>query len=129
MSYEPNEFEVRNVLRLPGDQRYGYLLTKAVDWLELWSCRDDNGWALGSHDGRETIPVWPARAYAELCLTGAWAGAQAQSISLGDWVEKWLPGMIRDDRLVAIFPTPDGKTTVVGPRAFHADIQDQLRRS
>lgn len=129
MSFEPNELETVNVVRLPADRQYSYMVGKAVDWLEVWSCRDNSGWIVSSHDGRECIPIWPAQAYAKKCCTGQWATAIPQVISLGDLLDKWLPGMAHDNRLVAIMPSPAGKMIVVEPMVFMRDLQKRLQGS
>jgi hypothetical protein len=130
MSYEVNEKELASVLALSADRRYGYFLNRAVDWEELWSLGDEYGWALCSGaDGSELIPVWPARAYAEACAGGAWAGFVPRAIPLADWLEKWTPGMISDQRLVAMFPTPDNTGAVIDPIRLAEDMQEMLKQS
>jgi hypothetical protein len=44
-------------------------------------------------------------------------------ISLEEWTKTWLPGLEKDGRAVAAFPTPDGKMIVVEPARMSADIE------
>jgi hypothetical protein len=126
MSFQPNQYEIRNVLQLSPQEKYAYMLAKAVSWLEVWSCRGIDGWVQSEHMGRQCVPVWPAMAYAQLCCTGAWADAVPQALSIDDWLNRWLPGMIRDGKLTAIFPTPDNQMIVLEPEKFRNDLLHQL---
>ena len=126
MSCQPNEHEIASVLRLTPDRQYAYLVSKAVDWLELWSCKSADGWVLSSHGNRECVPLWPAAAYAGLCCKDEWAGAAPEAIALDLLIARWLPGMERDNRLAAVFPTPNGRMIVVEPRQLLEDIEEML---
>lgn len=128
MSYEVNEKELANVVELPAESRYGYFLNKVVDWEELWSLHDESGWALCSGTNSvELIPVWPARMFAEICSQGEWAGFVPRAIKLSDWIEKWTPGMMSDQRSVAIFPTPFNKGVMMDPVKLLNAMQEMLR--
>src|SRR5215510_1212388 len=110
MSWVPNEKEIKAVLSLDAPKRYDYWIKKVADQDEVWSLLQDGGWALaGSDDGRQLVPVWPHLKYAALCANGAWAGYEPKAISLETWLNRWIPGMERDNRRVAVFPTPNDK--------------------
>jgi hypothetical protein len=76
---------------------------------------------MANEDGVELIPVWPHQRFADACAN-IQNQEKAASISLEDWLEKWLPGMIRDGRQVAVFPVPGGKGTVVSPAQLKSDL-------
>ncbi|MGV3719696.1 MAG: DUF2750 domain-containing protein [Actinomycetota bacterium] len=42
------------------------------------------------------------------------------------WMERWLPGMERDGRWVAVFPTPANQGVVVEPSRLAEDLKARL---
>lgn len=114
--------EFTALLGMAASDRYATFLNRVVDWEEVWSLRNSDGWCLmADENGLEVIPVWPHERFATACAS-AQSQEQAASISLQDWLQKWLPGMIRDGRHVAVFPVPDGKGTVVSPEQLRSDL-------
>jgi hypothetical protein len=127
MAWEMHDREYETVLALPGERRYDYFLKRIADWQEVWSLRDEEGWALvAGDDGQELVPVWPHPRFAAGCATGAWEGYRPAVISLDHWQSRWLPGMARDGRAVAVFPTPEGKGVRVTPERLREDLDEEL---
>ena len=107
MAWAMHDNEYANVVALPDFDRYSYLCAKLGDWRKVWSLRNADGWVVaGDDDGREGVPVWPHPRFAEACASGPWEGCGAAPITLEDWMNKWLPGMERDNRYVAAFVLP-----------------------
>ena len=126
MSWAINGKEFENVTRLEPKSRYEYFIKKVADWQEIWSLWND-GWVLmGDQEQNESVPVWPHPIYAESCAVGAWLGYKPKSIALSDWLEKWTPGMIKDQRAVAVFPTSDGSTVTIEPNKLKNDLEKEL---
>ena len=127
MSYKVNKVELVAVSNLPAPQRYDYSIRKVGDWGEVWSVRDDNGWRLYADDlGTQLVPVWPAEAFAEACCTGDWQGCYPKSIPLADWLDRWVPGMMKDGRKVAVFPLPSDRGVLVEPDRTASDIRSVM---
>jgi hypothetical protein len=104
------------------------MIKRIADSEVLWSLKSADGWVLASDDkGTHLVPVWPAERFAQACADGFWAGSVATPITLGDWLAKWLPGIARDNRQVAVFPTPRSKGALVLPEKFQADLQEELK--
>jgi hypothetical protein len=126
MSWTPTEKEIQSLISLPGEKRYEYLIKKVADQQEIWSLWQD-GWALACDDtGHELVPVWPHSKYAELCATGQWTGYVAKKIDLTAWLERWISGIEKDKRLVAVFPTLSDKGMAVEPRRLESDLREEL---
>lgn len=124
MSWELNDKEYQAVSGLPGSDRYSYTIKKIADQEEVWSLWAEGGWALASDDeGRELIPIWPHSKFASASATGEWNGYEPRSIDLVSWTSKWVPGIARDQRKIAVFPTPDDKGVVVSPERFSEDLE------
>jgi hypothetical protein len=129
MSWRPNEREIASVVMLTGPDRYSYLIKKMVDQHVVWSLWCEGGWALASAvSGRELVPVWPHPNYAILSAKGAWNGCLPKSISLNEWLDRWVPGTEQDGRLVAAFPTPADTGVEVSPRQMERDIRIEMNR-
>jgi hypothetical protein len=127
MSYVVNAVEFAVVTALPGPGRYEYFIHKVADAEAVWSLGSAEGWVLvGDADGRECVPVWSHSRYAAAYARGDWAGTEPRSIELSDWMEKWLPGIERDGRLVAVFPVPSGGGVVVPAERLRGDLEEEL---
>lgn len=114
--------EFSALLGMPAPERYAVFVRRVADLEEIWSLRDDDGWCLmANDDGIELIPVWPHKRFADACAD-ARKQQKAAAITLEDWLNKWLPGMTRDGRHVAVFPVQGGKGIVVSPERLKADL-------
>lgn len=127
MSYQVGPQELAAVMALPGAVRYQYFLNKVADWEELWSIGDDEGWVLSSDGVAELVPIWPAAAFARACCIGDWQKDTPRSIDLDSWLEKWIPGLVKDQRSVAVFPLPNGNGPVVTPERLQSDLSEALK--
>ncbi|MHB1425947.1 MAG: DUF2750 domain-containing protein [Gemmataceae bacterium] len=127
MSYKVKQKELEAIQRLPAPQRYQYFLGKVADWEEIWSVGTEDDWALmGDDSGNELVPVWPAEAFASLCCVEDWADKLPKAISLNDWMTKWIPGMMKDYRMIAVFPLPSHRGIVVNPERMKTDLEFAL---
>ncbi len=126
MAWIPTDREMASVLQLDGQKRYLYWIKKVADEEVVWSLWQEGGWALaGDDEGRQLVPVWPHQRYAALCAQDVWAGHAPKPIALDAWIERWIPGMERDGRLVAVFPTPEDRGVAVEPARLGADLREE----
>ena len=127
MTWNMHDKEYDSVLSLPGERRYAYFIKRLAGEELLWSLAGEAGWVLaGDNEGREVVPVWPHARFAAACATGEWADTEPRSIELTNWLEKWIPGMLRDRRFVAVFPTPSDKGVVITPTRLREDLAEEL---
>jgi hypothetical protein len=123
MTWKVNEHEFKAVLALPGHRRYEYFIKKVADWQQVWSLADNDGWAMAGDDqGRELVPIWPHEVYASACVEGKWSDTKPRMITLSEWIEVWLPNMIRDGRMLVVFPTPLLGGVIVSPGRLKEDL-------
>lgn len=119
--------EYQDVSSLPAPERYAYFIKKTCDWHVVWGLKDQAGWArTRDEQGRELVPVWPHAQFAYACATGPWAGYQRESIDLSAWLQRWIPGMLKDQRSVAIFMTAENKGVIVTPERLRSDLEAEL---
>ena len=128
MTWNLNSIEFESVTKLAPEKRYEYFIKKVADWQEIWSLWNE-GWVLmGDSDEHETVPVWPHAIFAEASAVDDWLGYKPRRIGLADWMEKWIPGIERDRRMIAVFPTLEGQTTTVNPARLKHDLEEELAR-
>jgi hypothetical protein len=125
MSWEMNDKEFESVSMLDNEKRYEYFVSRVSDWEEVWSLASSDGdWALATDDdGTEVVPVWPHERFAAACADGDWANDEPRSITLDQWMERWLPGIARDKRLIAVFPLPGGEGVRVAAERLQKDLE------
>lgn len=88
MTYKllPREREV--VTKLPEEERFTYSLKRMADWGEVWTLRDEDGFALLSDGAHEVVPVWPHPEFAlEYAHESSWA-VQPTQVELSQFLEK-----------------------------------------
>jgi len=76
----------------------------------------------------EVVPVWPAFEYAKLCATDDWCAAKPTRIDVHEFLESWIPDIIKDKRKIAVFPTPGGQGAMVEPERLKNDLLAELAR-
>lgn len=120
--------EIQSVIGLDGPERYRYCIKKIADSEMLWSLKDDKGWALfGDDAGHQLFPIWPHEKYASLCVDSDWAGYRPNPIALDSWLKRWLPGLKDENKLLAVFPTPQGRGIAVEPARLEMDLREELK--
>ncbi|MFC1466140.1 MAG: DUF2750 domain-containing protein [Candidatus Brachytrichaceae bacterium NZ_4S206] len=129
MTWKINDKEISSVLALPPVRRYEYFVKKVADFEELWGLADERGWAMyGSDSGKELFPVWPHPKYAEMCATGSHSQCSPRRINLREWLESWLPQLLEEGRLVAVFPLPDDQAVFIAPDRLLIDLAEELAK-
>lgn len=107
--------KLQNVINLTAQERFGYFVRKAADFCEVWGLFN-KGWAMGSDDnGNKAILLWPEREFAQLFASSKLHDHIAKAISLDDFLNKWIPGLIEDNYHVAVFPTPSSRAVFIMP--------------
>jgi hypothetical protein len=120
--------EMESVVRLPGKERYSYFVKRAADQNQVWGLWND-GWAMGVTDeGTPTIPIWPAKEYADLCNEGDWNGFQPKAIPLRQFMQEMLPDLAGDGVRVSIFDTPSGDSVSVSDEDLISGLEAELSK-
>lgn len=126
MTYHLNEQEIRAVLSLDGPKRYNHFIKRVTDWEELWTLKAPDGYVLmGDKEEIVHAPVWPHLRYAEICARGEWSNTKPVPISLSEFLNKWIPGLHLEGRMVAVFPLPTGKGIAVDPVRLADDLREE----
>jgi len=129
MAFGLTSKEFESLLKTKSAKRYEYLIKKICDYEELWTLRTKTGFVvLGDNSNMEYIPIWPHPQFAEVFGTGEWENTSPIRIDLNDWIRKWIPGMIRDKRLIAPFPLNGESNPQVAPDRHLLDLQKELSK-
>lgn len=118
------------VFDLSAADRYPLFLTGAVVQSRVWTLKDAGGFvSFRDEEGRDCFPFWPAPESAEALANDDWSDCRAEPLTLTVFMERWLTGMARDGRLVAVFPAPDGSCVVMDPEALRQDLEEERDRA
>ena len=115
-----SEFDEFKAMTL--NERLEYFVTFTTRASQVWALANDEGWRTMQADDRIALPVWPKQAIA---AAGAAEGEEARAISMQDFTEKWLPGMVTDGTQVAIFPLGD-EGIVVDAGELLEELEEEL---
>ncbi len=119
---------------LSPEERYdAFVETVAARGL-VWGLTDQadqgqagQGWVTAEAEGVVAAPFWPEAEDAARCATDAWNGCVPASIPLPVFLERWLPGLEKDGRVVSIFPLPSAQGVSCPAATLRAEIEDELR--
>jgi hypothetical protein len=118
--------EFQRVVALPPQERYAYFVERVANTQQIWSLRTRSGWVtMGDDAAGQILPVWPHSRFAETFIGENWAEAQVTGITLRDWVDRRVPGMIKQGTRIAVFPvttTAEG-AVVTEPERLQWDLQ------
>ena len=118
--------KMKSIVAGSAETRTAYLVRKVTDFEQVWGLNND-GWAACTDDsGQPALPIWPEAELAALCAVGEWAEMAPKAIELAEFMERWLPGLERDGRLVAVFPTTRGQGVFMSPSALAEKLQEEL---
>jgi hypothetical protein len=117
-----------NVMAMRADERFAYFVRKVADFEQVWGLYDE-GWATADNGGDAIgLPFWPEQDFAAACAVDAWDKYAPKAIPLSEFLAKWLPGMARDSRLVAVFPTERDTAVFASPYVVMTAIQREMEQ-
>jgi len=126
MTYKMNKKQLEHIINLNAEDRYSHLLEKIIDSKEIWSLKNNEGFVSMEDSSKKIkIPFWPHPEYAKLFITESWSDCEPQKIKLNDFLEKWLPGMKKDNIMAIVFPIPSESGITIDPNDLLDDIKDE----
>ncbi|ADC62557.1 DUF2750 domain-containing protein [Allochromatium vinosum] len=112
-----------DLFALPADERYAYFIREAIARDGVWALQGPGGFvAFRDEDERDCFPFWPSPELAAAVANDDWADCRPEPLELEVFMERWLKGMARDERLASVFPAPDGTGIVVEPLELYEDL-------
>ena len=94
-----------NINELTEQERYDYFIEHVKLHKEVWLLQAQEGlFAMGEDDnGKQYIPVWPAKEFSDTYATGEWEGYQSEHMELKEFID-WMQELRDDDIFIGIFP-------------------------
>lgn len=124
---EVSRQQIEAVNGLPAGKRYDHFIKRIVDQEEVWSLYD-GGWAVSSTtSGAQSLPVWPAREYAELCKAPGWSNYKPKSIDLNTFLEEIIPDLAEKKINIAVSMLPSGEAIIVNGKKLVEDIEEEMQ--
>ncbi len=119
--------EIFSVLQCTELKQYEYFIKKVVDFEEVWSLRDDNGWATLGNDENSFFPIWPRKEFAEMCASDEWDNYYPESIELEDFIQDWIDGL-REDNIRITVMWNNGKGIDVKWDNLKRDLENEMEK-
>ena len=119
--------EMQSLQSADSNIRFEYLVKRVADWEEIWTLKNAEGYVLfGDSNAGEAVPVWPFEEFANQFATDQWADCKPSAIGLQHFLDRWLPGMEKDVRAVAVFPVLKQQNCTVSAVEFQKAIEKAL---
>lgn len=129
MTYETNPEQIAAVIGLEPPERTRHLVKRVADWNTIWGLRNKEEWVMSrAADGRVAFPVWPQAEFARLCMTGDWSSCEPEEIELEHFMKAWLPGLAKEGKVVAVFPTPESAGAFLAAAELNRMLRAELER-
>ncbi len=123
-----NKEQLDSILGLSCEERYDYFLSQVGEEKEIWILVNSENQFLkisADDDGFEYLPIWPQSEFAiNYCKNSK--DLVPKSISLPEFLEKWVTGLKKDGLEVGVFPGSDTNLWVMEPSELKNDLQDEL---
>jgi len=119
--------QLESILGLSCEERYDYFLSKVGEEKEIWILvnADNQFLKIYADDDFEYLPLWPQAELATNYCNNS-KDLSAKSISLPEFLEKWVPGLKKDRLEIGIFPGSDGELWITGAEDLKKDLQEEL---
>jgi hypothetical protein len=123
-----NPRKLQAIISLPGPDRYSHFIKVAADQRKVWGLYLD-GWVLfGTETGQPAFPIWPDKAYAELCAVEDWKDCEPEEIDLDDLMDDLVPKLKTSKDLLVVFPTPSCEGVIPDMDQLISDLKTELLR-
>ena len=119
-------------LKIASKERHDRFVQRIVAAREVWGLKSDAGWSVSistadTTKDKSVMPFWSDLAYAKQCAKDEWAIYKPTSINLDLFMERWLPGMAKDDCLVGTNWNARLCGYEIEPLTLKAEIEARLK--
>lgn len=114
-------------LAISSRERYDRFVRRVRARGEVWGLESPDGWAVSPSNLaslRSVMPFWSDRAYAARCASAEWSEYRPSAIPLTQFVDTWLPGMVRDGILVGTNWNVDLIGEEVDPTTLRSELAE-----
>lgn len=127
MRYEPYEDEYASVPSMTDAQLLEYFLLRIYETEEVWGLKEGGAyWMTYERDGRDTLPVFAYKRYADEAAVADWELLIPVADSLEFFMERTLPRLLEQDICLEIMPQQPGKGSIVTPRQLLSILEGMV---
>jgi hypothetical protein len=65
MKFQLAAAELSHLSQVSSQELFDYAVNRLIEWEEVWSLGNENGWRIDDVNGSESIVIWPYRQLAE----------------------------------------------------------------
>ena len=86
-----------------------------------------DGWALcATPSGQHALSIWQSKGLAKLLIKDNWANYHLQEVPLLAFIEKMIPFLKENNKILSLDLTPEGNNLLVPPDTLLLDIKNFL---
>ena len=123
-----NQKKLSGVAALSDTERAEYFVRKVADFEELWGGFEKGWLQLEDKDNKKIIPFWPEEIFVQNYINENKVNASPRRIEISHFLEKWIPGMTKDDVKVLIFPIKESQGVLVTPNELADQLKEELEQ-
>lgn len=116
MRYEPYEDEYAAVPTMTDEELLEYFLYRILETDEVWGLKEGPRWITRSVEGRETLPVWPFKRFADEAAVGEWQNLKPSADSLEFFSYQTLNKPAMRGVMIEIMPRNQGLGCLISPQ-------------
>lgn len=120
--------QIEVVLQLPAPQRLRHFFETVVRTRRMWGLYGD-GWAMSeTPEGRQVLPLWPEREFAERCIAEEWSNHQAREIDLDAALGMMIPTLREQNILPGVFFSPEHGSINITLDEFEQSLRAHMEK-
>jgi hypothetical protein len=112
------ETQINAINGMTDQVRYNHLISQAKKNDTMWTLGDTNGVLLIDTGDEKCIVLFSHEQMAEQWAAIDHPECKAMGVELQPFIEKWVPGMVKDNFFVALQPNLDGEGFVESAEEF-----------
>jgi hypothetical protein len=123
MRNEPYENEYTLIPTMQDDELLEYFLFRLAEMDEVWGLKDGSQWVNRQVDGRETLPVWPFKRFADDAAVGEWQNLKPVVESVEYFMFQILNKCALQERAIEIMPRPNAAGCLISPQRLFSFLE------
>jgi hypothetical protein len=124
MRNEPHPSEYAAIPAMTDEELLEYFLFRIYEADEVWGLKEGPHWITREIDGRETLPVWPFKRFAEDAAVGDWQNFIPLPESLEFFIYQILNKLAARDVIIEIMPRATGIGCLIAARRLFTYLED-----
>lgn len=127
MRYEPHSYEYTAIATMDDEALLQFFLTRIYETEEIWGLKEGGAfWLTFERNGRETLPVFPYKRFAEEACVNDWAVMVPVTESIEYFLDKTLPRLIQNNVVLEVMPRQEGPGSLLTARQLHDILENMI---